>query len=476
MKFFFAVLSALLYFGTTPTEAAEIELRPDLKPYLRSLTPIYDHWGEVFDEKNSPGEVHVITYSGPVEQGDTAKLQSLVKGFPGFGSFFVVFNSPGGNFIEGIKLGQFLQQFRGGNDISQLVGVAVLQDNGCYSACAVAFTMAVAGEDAGNSARYIEVGADLGFHMPYYPKELGDQLSVISDTLNVGYDLVLEFSKIVSGGVSPIELLQMSLLHRSATFFTLKGGLLSRYMGFAPVSRNVLSYPLYADGLTMEQVGALCANLHFTRSDLRLTWLDVEGYEMDFGQYSPWPEGTTLNEAVQLLRSPRLLSYFCAVEVRNDNSVGIHAREFTEQECVDASREGDWCPAIIDEYTELLPNATVGQLANVFDCNLGQLLTEFHYWGYPLTFDQEERGVAPTQLDRGIVVARKANLRSRPDLNASVVGQVRAGDNATIRDCQVQGDSQGVWTRVDTQLGSGWVSSRYLYNAYYTRSLQRVTR
>ncbi len=476
MRFFLFLFTAVMLGGNTFVVAAEITMRPDLKPYLRSLKPVYDHWGTVFDEESAYEDVHVIRYSGPVKIGDTAKLKDIVENMSGYGSFFVVFNSPGGRFFEGIRLGRYLQSFRGGQDTSPLVGVAVLNDEGCYSACAIALTMAAAEEDAGHSARYIEVGGTLGFHMPYFGGGQGDEFATREDTLNIAYDLVAEFSKIIAGGISPVELLQMSLLHRADTTFDLRGGLLSRYMGFTPVARSALVHPVDADGLTMEHVRAMCANLHFTRSDLRLNWQDIEGFSMDFGRYEPWPEGTTLSEAVETLQSPRLLSSLCAVEIRNNNSVGIVAGDYTNAACKGGVRDSDWCAAELDEYSEPLPDATVGQLANIFDCNFGTLLENFHDWSYPLAFDQEETGVDPFGFDRATEVARNVNLRAEPNANSSVLGRLRQGDPAVIQNCAVRKDSQGVWTKVDTDQGSGWISSRYLYDGYHTRYLRRVTR
>lgn len=476
MRFHFILLIVALLGSPLPLHAAEISLHPDLKSHLRALKPIYDRWGQVYDEEYDYGEVHVIKYSGPVEKGDTAKLKSIVEGLPGYGSFFVVFNSPGGHFIEGIRLGNYLQSFRGGQDAPPLVGVAVLNGEGCYSACAVALTMAAAEEDAGYSARYIEVGGELGFHMPYFGGDLGDQLSAREETLNIAYDLVAEFSKIIAGGISPVELLQMSLNHRAASLFTLRGGLLSRYMGFAPVARGTLVHTVDADGLSIEHVTAMCANLHFTRSDLRLNWQDSEGFMFNFGQYSPWPKGTLLKDAIKIAGSPRLLSYLCAVEVRKDNSVGILAREFTEAECKGGIRKGDWCGAELNEYSGSLPDASIGQLANIFDCNLGNLTSEYHYWAYPLAFDQEERGIPPLQLDPVINTARNANLRAEPSTDSLVVGKLRQGSPVIILDCTVQQDNQGVWTKVETGQGTGWMSSRYLYDALNTRYLRRLPR
>lgn len=112
-------------------------------------------------------ELDNITYeklvvSGPIEAGDTGRLErSAGKGLENGSSLIVSLNSGGGDYREGLKLAEYFLA----NDIATVVedGAA------CLSACAIAFLGGVRTWEEGITftARSISPRARLGFHAPF---------------------------------------------------------------------------------------------------------------------------------------------------------------------------------------------------------------------------------------------------------------------------------------------------------------------
>ena len=106
-----------------------------------------------------------LALEGPIEAGDSAKLQAALDGFPveGDGNITLCLDSPGGDYDEGLNLI---------TSVLTRTNVAMVIDRGaqCYSACAFLFL-------AGNTQtsedgelgpdRTLDVGGTLGFHAPY---------------------------------------------------------------------------------------------------------------------------------------------------------------------------------------------------------------------------------------------------------------------------------------------------------------------
>ena len=137
-----------------------------------------------------------IHYTGPVMEGDAAGLASLfdevlecdISALPAEGGncAVVTLSSPGGNYIEGLKLALLLRD--------RAVATVVEAGSSCYSACAFAFLggsgfSSQAGVGAYND-RMVEPRATLGFHAPYFaPDDLG---TLVAD---FGMDAVLGASR-----------------------------------------------------------------------------------------------------------------------------------------------------------------------------------------------------------------------------------------------------------------------------------------
>ena len=113
----------------------------------------------------------IIYAKGIFEKGDTEKLKEIIDkiGYNAFSigsnSCTISFNSKGGDYIEGIKLGTYIRE--------NCIETIVEKDNVCYSACAFAF---LGGSGYTKHAgpcpnRRLEYGGQLGFHSFYSESE-----------------------------------------------------------------------------------------------------------------------------------------------------------------------------------------------------------------------------------------------------------------------------------------------------------------
>lgn len=122
-------------------------------------------------------------YEGPVLAGDLDRLAGVMEpalacdpaALPEAGGncAVVTLNSPGGNYIEGLKLAHFFR--------ANAVATRVNTGAACYSACAFAF-LGGSGTAPGRIGAYIdrtlEPGGTLGFHAPYFAAEsLGEMVA-----------------------------------------------------------------------------------------------------------------------------------------------------------------------------------------------------------------------------------------------------------------------------------------------------------
>lgn len=86
----------------------------------------------------SPSSVH-ITLAGEIEAGDTAKVAAEVAKHAGDAElrYLFMFDSPGGNLAEGLKLGEYISTL--GYLTTSQVGTLEKPDAICASACVYAF-------------------------------------------------------------------------------------------------------------------------------------------------------------------------------------------------------------------------------------------------------------------------------------------------------------------------------------------------
>ncbi len=156
-----AALAACL-FAVAPAQAATVTLVSD---YFSAGHPV-PH----------------LRFEGPVVEGDMDQLKALFDaniacGFEqlpveGGNCAILTLASPGGNYIEGLRLAQFLRDNR----------IATLIEAGaeCYSACAFAFLGGTGYSTQDGIGVYVDrmvtPGGILGFHAPYFAPESLDGL------------------------------------------------------------------------------------------------------------------------------------------------------------------------------------------------------------------------------------------------------------------------------------------------------------
>lgn len=142
--------------------------------------------------------------SGPIDKGDSDKLYRYITdndlGFSGDKQERLCLDSPGGSYIDGVRMGSFLTQYG--------IGTAIPEGAACESACAVAFMGgAWTGEEgAFVSDRTMHPRARLGFHAPsltltdrsYSKAEIdtayGIALIAVSELMQLRSDTQFKFS------------------------------------------------------------------------------------------------------------------------------------------------------------------------------------------------------------------------------------------------------------------------------------------
>ncbi len=168
---------AIIAFGMMlPARAADISLQSD---YFSASHP-----------------VPLLSFNGPVVEGDVEQLRAVFDAnvpcnadeLPAGGGNCAILTlaSPGGNYIEGLLLAQFLRDHN----------IATLIEPGaeCYSACAFAFLGGTGYSTQAGIGAYIDrmvaPGAILGFHAPYFAPDSLDGL-----VAEFGLDTVLGASR-----------------------------------------------------------------------------------------------------------------------------------------------------------------------------------------------------------------------------------------------------------------------------------------
>jgi hypothetical protein len=102
-----------------------------------------------------------FTFIGGIKDGDAAILGLQLKKIrEGLSSPTVVLSSPGGSYLEGIRLARLFAETK--------TSTLVPKGAHCYSACAIAFLGGQEGERYGVApARTLQPGGKIGFHAPY---------------------------------------------------------------------------------------------------------------------------------------------------------------------------------------------------------------------------------------------------------------------------------------------------------------------
>lgn len=109
-------------------------------------------WAAVIN-KNSLGDINFITIEGPIVIDDLSKFEGISSSSAEFssGPTVVMLNSPGGNLITGLAIGETIRANR--------LSTAVMNGSECTSICALIW---LAG-----TKRYLGTSAKVGFHAAY---------------------------------------------------------------------------------------------------------------------------------------------------------------------------------------------------------------------------------------------------------------------------------------------------------------------
>ncbi|MCB1419101.1 MAG: SH3 domain-containing protein [Notoacmeibacter sp.] len=448
--------------GVPLSQAAEVEFRPDLVEHIRALKRVYPAEGpssvlgelKGADPEGTPesqitqGDFSVIRLSGVIEAGDAEKLKAAFEKSPTWGKV-VVFESPGGSFLEGFKIAEAVRYDLESQDPG-MQGVFVLGGSECLSACAIAFALSVdLVHPDQKDTRFIEDGARVGFHMGFLPKDKASQTAEVGQILNLSYDISAAYSRLLNGGANPPSLFREALKHRSEdSFYYLVGNVKAWEMGFTPVSSGLPAHPAYAYGLDEMGAARICNTLIVHGRAYKA------GAEMEFGMVNQpeTPKPMESSEGQTAWYSVGTSSSFaCSLRIGADKRLYASAWRGKRQ-CADGFQDADgfdddFCPG----RPVFVAPVTAGMIGDAFGCPGGQLDTT-GYW-------YDEKGQSKVQPGR---VTREVNFRDNPDLKGAVLGKLQPGQAVTIRSCRMLPDFQAVWYEVDTGSQQGWVSARFV--------------
>jgi hypothetical protein len=453
MKRLLFLLFALLPLSA---HAMEITLRPDLAPRLSALQSLYSaNYAPRADRFRDASIFHL---SGQIVQGDTEKIRTALEGTWGK---YLVLESPGGNFLEGIRLGEYIRSILENQD-PDIYGIFVLKDGPCLSACALVMALATSTRDIayGDDSRFVELGAELGFHMGILPEEQATRTVEARQMMNLTYDITQAYTGLIMGGVAPPILLAEALNHRSAdSFFYLRGGIRTHAMRLTPVGPADMARAIDGSSLYMDKVNALCRTAFVASPIVRKSFVDFEfGYVDQID-----PDKSTLSDTVARLGSRRIAASLngaghCIVTLRDDGSLGLDMVDGPAP----CQRDGQpWCA--LPESGEFGPfgsaNASVALLADTLGCHAGRLTREGQFWSGDLYRASDT--VVPIGWTRSI--AQNVNLRAEPSATAARRSSaLSAGDEVEILDCAIVDGPHPVWMQVNVDGQTGWFSALFL--------------
>ena len=473
------VFAATLLVLSGALRAAEIRERPELASRLAGLVPVYGDFnadfrhGPVLLEADPTGyqfadRTRIITVDGVITEGDAARLVALIGPYEDAGRFVVILSSPGGSFLEGVRMGEALQPYRGGQDTPPLNGVLVLEGSECLSACAVAFALAALPRDSGVSARFVEIGARLGFHMPFVPVNQQNQRTEISRAMDLTYEVMSEYIRLISNGIAPTALVQNALHYRRPEdFFELRGGMITRFMDFVPVAGPIGGTPITLSGLTQRDALNMCQYLAYSRAR---NFVSAEYEFWPVEVFSGYPDDIPLMDLFRSEGSARLANAHCGLEWLPGDRLGLQAREICKS---DTPAANGWCRFTEDDtFGRSLPPARGALLAASLGCHNGVKTNHYYRWDWNNVFLEEEtpedyrwQGSDPEiprhRLDwQGATLEANVNLRASP--GGPKLTQLAAGTPVDVLDCALSADAQGVWYQLQAGGLTGWASARYV--------------
>ncbi|MCQ0987221.1 SH3 domain-containing protein [Jiella marina] len=465
------ILAALLliasWYAPRPAASAEFVVRPDLVPHVLSLKRVFpDRFrtgpgalareeGGGFDKLDlwplSKG-LGVIRLEGEITEGDAERLKALIDWNSPTkadiqGEVVISLNSPGGNFAEAFRLSGVLHEILDGN-AGGIAGIVVLAGDRCLSACAILFTDAADTAHRGNEIRYVEMGAEVGFHMPFFAPGTASSDIDREAVLELGYDVAAAMVSLLSEQANPSELLERVLLYRGPeSLFRLTGHLETWRMGFAPVAPADRVRHIGAAGLDTIAIGRLC-NLSLTAGPAELgSWEDdFCDFQLGANPYDPKaaPGGVLLSELMQSgakAFSASCEGFTCQAQVGENDRIGIAVwRGDGACGTTNDPRPASMCPA----SPVAVDTVSNGLFGEAYLCRDDKLL--------PGAFSEKHRPV----------IKRDVNMRDAPGRDGRVLTTLRARTGVEVTGCRLTPDDQGVWYQVQTARNSGWVSARFV--------------
>lgn len=316
----------------------------------------------------------------------------------------------------------------------------------------------------------IEQGAEVGFHMGLLPGNLAESTAPVRDIMNLTYDIVAQYTRLIDSGWQSPKLLREALKHRTFdSFYYLRGGMRSWQMGFDPVARTGKAPQINQIGLDDGTVMRVCSALMYASSPNMPTetQFGIAGYG-DFTPRLPDAE-IRIQDVFDQLKTNSIVRSFpdetfdivtCSLSrnASGEISVGIHDANFDDNvanlpKCVSNRRVLNWCAA-----TETLTHPlNVPLLADALGCSNGQL-----HMVSPQDGNNWIGGVVDYERARTGIAKRDVNVRETPGLGTAPIDTLTKGSRAEILDCALTRDKQGVFFKVRSNQTEGWVSARFL--------------
>lgn len=470
------VLPALCLAMTAATapRAAEFSLANDLQPHLAQLAPVFGG-----DPASRPLAIerpddlhfsahHVIRMKGPIEPGDAARFTTLYDKLykdTGITPYVLVMDSPGGNFLAGIELGEALGT-EAYIDALRLKAVVVLEGERCLSACALAF--ALAGSNLNDEPRMIESGGLVGFHMGVLPEKTQRSQAEVGQIMDLTYDIMQSYLGLLRDERNPLVLLLEAVRHRdAASFFLLGAEPRAADLGFVPMARGQAAAPVSAAALDLDTLGSMCNSMAWTLPGL----VDEIGYD-HWNNPAYWGEGGGLRmtlkdalagpDAVIMSDAGNFARCYASIGPSGELRAVVRHSDAPDYDSMPKPGErieGGWFQAGANTPAqEDLPVVANAVLADTLGCPGGTLATRWSSWMDDI---HPEKPAEFRPFPPDLPLKRAVTLRADAGLEGKVLAEVPAGTPLTVKDCQLVDDSQAVWYQIDHQGQTGWISARF---------------
>lgn len=502
--------------------AATIELRPDLAERIIDLQPIYPRhyrlgatgqlpqtvdwdylangnphastWiNEEGEEVSTPVDsVQVILVSGEIQPGDARRLWDLLQPpappesepvyqlnddgqyvtpyEEGPGTPFIAFDSPGGSFSEGLKIGRYLQTFMSyGNELN----VIVLNGHSCKSACAMAFALAVRPAHPSTlDTRFIEMGGVLGFHMPFAEGEQAKAKATVGELYELTADVIKSISSLVRFGANGTDFLAAVVAETDPQqTLDIKGDLEGYRYGFTPVAADLAATPASRQGLDIATLRDVCKTIYLAGPMIKggqrsepssyehtyplLDAFKIKPVDLVETDVHGWSDPPHL---VVGLGSPGAACHYFPYSA-NRYAIAVLSVE----------------PRCVDTPGSLPRNGGIGATCLASSITRSSWEDRDTDSGISIDSTMVTKGLVAASLGcrpdgtlertseyfpGEIVTKREQQLYSAPSTSGMVTSVLPALTVVQLRGCRMVDDEVGVWLEVTASSGSGWIDAR----------------